>query len=50
MSSIFEYIEVFYNNTMRHSTIDYQSPNEYERLFYKKQKDFATSKHIGTLH
>ena len=29
-SSIFEYIEVFYNRKRRHSTIGYLSPEEYE--------------------
>ena len=48
-NAIFEYIEVFYNNTRRHSTIDYQSPNDYEKLFYEKQKDFVASQHIGAM-
>jgi putative transposase len=30
--AIFDYIEGFYNRTRMHSTIDYQSPEEYERL------------------
>jgi len=29
---IFDYIEGFYNRTRMHSTIDYRSPDEYERL------------------
>jgi transposase InsO family protein len=29
---IFDYIEGFYNRTRMHSTLDYQSPEEYERL------------------
>ncbi|RUA04138.1 MAG: hypothetical protein DSY43_07055 [Gammaproteobacteria bacterium] len=33
-SSIFEYIEVFYNKIRRHSTIGYYSPNDYEKRFY----------------
>lgn len=32
-SSIFEYIEVFYNNQRRHSTLGYLSPTEFERRF-----------------
>lgn len=28
--SLFEYIEVFYNRQRRHSSLDYQSPHEYE--------------------
>lgn len=35
-SSIFEYIEVFYNKIRRHSTIDYHSPNDFEQLFYQR--------------
>lgn len=31
-SSIFEYIEVFYNRERRHSTLGYVAPEEYERL------------------
>lgn len=30
--AIFEYIESFYNTTRMHSSLDYQSPEEYERL------------------
>jgi len=30
--AIFEYIEAFYNTTRMHSSLDYQSPEEYERL------------------
>ncbi len=32
--SIFEYIEVFYNNQRIHSSIQYFTPREYERQFY----------------
>lgn len=35
--SIFEYIEVFYNNQRRHSTLGYVSPAEFERRFYLQQ-------------
>jgi transposase InsO family protein len=34
-SQIFRYIEVFYNRRRRHSSIGYQAPEEYERLFIK---------------
>jgi putative transposase len=30
--AIFDYIEGFYNRTRMHSTLDYQSPDEYEKL------------------
>jgi putative transposase len=29
--AVFAYIEAFYNSTRRHSTLDYLTPNEYER-------------------
>jgi len=29
--AIFEYVEIFYNRTRLHSTLDYRSPEEYER-------------------
>ena len=29
---LFDYIEVFYNGTRRHSDIGYQSPRAFERL------------------
>ncbi|MBL7032411.1 MAG: IS3 family transposase, partial [Nitrospira sp.] len=32
-SSIFEYIELFYNRVRRHSAINYLSPAEYEQKF-----------------
>ena len=38
--SIFEYIEVFYNNNRLHSTIGYVSPNEFENN-YCKQKNVS---------
>ncbi len=34
-SQIFRYIEVFYNRNRRHSAVDYQTPEDYERLFNK---------------
>ncbi len=33
--SIFEYIEVFYNNHRCHSTLGYLAPVEFERRFYQ---------------
>jgi hypothetical protein len=30
-SSVFEYIEAFYNGVRRHSTVHYQSPSDFER-------------------
>jgi putative transposase len=34
--SIFEYVEVFYNNQRRHSTVGYLSPAEFERRYYQQ--------------
>jgi putative transposase len=30
-TAIFDYIEIFYNRTRRHSSLDYLAPLEYER-------------------
>jgi len=35
---IFEYIEVFYNLRRRHSSIEYRSPREHERLYTAEKK------------
>jgi putative transposase len=35
-SSIFEYIEIFYNRFRKHSFLDYTSPENYERKWFKK--------------
>ena len=35
-SSIFEYIETFYNSIRRHFANDYKSPNNYEEEYYDK--------------
>ena len=35
--SIYEYIETFYNTIRIHSHCDYESPNDYEKEYYKKQ-------------
>ncbi|WP_245539521.1 IS3 family transposase [Thiomicrorhabdus arctica] len=35
-SSIFEYIEVFYNKVRRHSYLNYESPKNYEMAFYNR--------------
>ncbi len=35
-SSVFEYIELFYNNVKRHSANDYKSPKDYEQIYYEK--------------
>ncbi|WP_084064683.1 IS3 family transposase [Paenibacillus stellifer] len=34
--SIFEYIEFFYNTRRIHSSIDYHTPSEYERLYLNR--------------
>ena len=33
-TSIFKYIEGFYNTRRRHSTLDYLSPSTFEGLYY----------------
>ena len=33
-AGIFEYIEIFYNQTRRHSALNYMSPNEFEAKYY----------------
>lgn len=35
-SSVFEYIETFYNTIRRHSANDYKSPNDFEKEYYDK--------------
>jgi putative transposase len=35
-TSIFSYIETFYNSKRRHSSLNYLSPNEFERLYLTK--------------
>jgi transposase InsO family protein len=37
-STIFEYIEVFYNQIRRHSFLNYYSPNQFETMNSKKSK------------
>jgi len=37
MNSIFEYVEVFYNNQRRHSTLGYLPPVEFEHRYYQQQ-------------
>lgn len=34
--NIFEYVEVFYNNQPRHSTLGYLSPAEFERRYFQQ--------------
>lgn len=38
MTSLFEYIEVFYNRRRRHSTLGYLSPEEFEKKYEKENK------------
>ncbi|MFO8036661.1 MAG: IS3 family transposase [Anaerolineales bacterium] len=40
-SALFRYIEIFYNRTRLHSSLDYQSPAKYEDLFSEKHGDLA---------
>ncbi|MBL4851350.1 MAG: IS3 family transposase [Gammaproteobacteria bacterium] len=42
-SGIFEYIELFYNQTRRHSANGYMSPNDYE----KQHKQLTVSNFCG---
>ncbi|REJ21531.1 MAG: hypothetical protein C6W54_17825 [Bacillaceae bacterium] len=35
--SIFEYVEIFYNNKRIHSATECFSPSEYERMYGKKK-------------
>ena len=35
-SSVFEYIELFYNRARKHSENDYSSPAEYEKYYYEE--------------
>ncbi len=35
-TSIFSYIETFYNSKRRHSSLNYLSPNDFERLYWHK--------------
>ena len=36
---VFEYLEAFYNTKRIHSHCNYMSPNDFEKLYYKSQKD-----------
>jgi putative transposase len=36
-ASIFEYVEAFYNRARRHSSLDYLSPEEFERSYNRNQ-------------
>jgi len=40
-ASIFEYIECYYNTVRIHSTLDYYTPNEYLKRYYKGLKKCA---------
>jgi putative transposase len=42
-SSIFEYIEVFYNRKRSHSALKYVSPIQFEKKFYEKQKNLQSA-------
>lgn len=36
ITSIFEYVEVFYNNQRRHSTLGYVSPSQFEQRYFNQ--------------
>lgn len=48
-AEIFEYIEVFYNRTRFHSTLDYVSPVEFENNWLTNQTSTAESETVGNL-
>ena len=49
-STIFEYIEVYYNNQRLHSALDYQSPRQYESRYQpEKRTTFSKEKVTATL-
>ena len=50
-TGIYEYIEIWYNNSRIHSKIGFTSPNEYEESIKKKMKKLLKkqSKFLGTL-
>jgi len=37
-NAIFEYIEVFYNRSRRHSTLEYLSPDEFEQRWFDEHE------------
>ena len=37
ISLIYEYIEMYYNTERLHSSLDYQSPSEYEKRYYQSK-------------
>jgi transposase InsO family protein len=37
-ASIFEYIEAFYNRIRRHSTLEYLTPEEFERMHNRSDR------------
>ena len=39
--SIFEYIEIFYNNDRLHSTIGYLRPNEFENNYFSQEQNLS---------
>jgi putative transposase len=36
-TELFDYIEVYYNRQRRHSALNYQSPEKFEKMYYQNQ-------------
>lgn len=46
-TSIFQYVEIYYNRQRRHSTIDYQTPARYEQNWHQQRSGSAESATVG---
>lgn len=43
-TELFGYIEVYYNRSRRHSALGYESPEEFEQMYYQNQLSNSQSK------